>query len=94
MHFKTIVYNNNPDNFVISMLGNFQKTSRKCNLIRWWHLDQKDGMEDQLKTLANTGLLSIYRMLTDSMAHSFFQDMNTFEGFYVIYLEWMIEEWS
>ena len=24
----------------------------------WWHLDQKDGMEDQLKTLANTGLLS------------------------------------
>ncbi|HQI27089.1 MAG TPA: glucuronate isomerase, partial [Sedimentisphaerales bacterium] len=33
----------------------------------WWFLDQKDGMEDQLRTLANMGLLSRFvGMLTDS----------------------------
>ena len=33
----------------------------------WWHLDQRDGMEEQLKTLANVGSLSHFvGMLTDS----------------------------
>jgi glucuronate isomerase len=33
----------------------------------WWFLDHKDGMEDQMKLLANTGLLSRFvGMLTDS----------------------------
>ena len=33
----------------------------------WWHLDQRDGMVEQLKTVANTGLLSRFvGMLTDS----------------------------
>ena len=33
----------------------------------WWFLDHKDGMEDQIKILANTGLLSRFiGMLTDS----------------------------
>ena len=30
----------------------------RCSSGRWWHLDQRDGMEEQLKTLANLGLLS------------------------------------
>ena len=68
---KTIVYNNNPaDNFVVStMLGNFQRDSPGKMQFGsgWWHLDQRDGMEDHLKTLANTGLLSRFiGMLTDS----------------------------
>jgi glucuronate isomerase len=33
----------------------------------WWHLDQRDGMVEQMKTLANVGLLSHFvGMLTDS----------------------------
>jgi len=68
---KTIVYNNNPaDNFVVStMLGNFQRDcpGKMQFGSGWWHLDQRDGMEDHLKTLANTGLLSRFiGMLTDS----------------------------
>ena len=68
---KTIVYNNNPaDNFVVStMLGNFQRDipGKMQFGSGWWHLDQRDGMEEQIKTLANTGLLSRFiGMLTDS----------------------------
>ena len=68
---KTIVYNNNPaDNFVLStMLGNFQRDipGKMQFGSGWWHLDQRDGMEEQIKTLANTGLLSRFiGMLTDS----------------------------
>jgi glucuronate isomerase len=33
----------------------------------WWFLDHKDGMEEQMKLLANVGLLSRFvGMLTDS----------------------------
>ena len=69
---KTIVYNLNPsDNYLIStMLGNFQdgKTAGKMQFgSGWWYLDQKEGMEWQINTLSNTGLLSRFvGMLTDS----------------------------
>ena len=68
---KTIVYNNNPtDNFsVATMLGNFQRDlPGKLQFgSGWWHLDQRDGMEQQLRDLANVGLLSHFvGMLTDS----------------------------
>lgn len=69
---KTIVYNLNPsDNYLIAtMLGNFQdgKTPGKMQLgSGWWFLDQKEGMQLQLNTLSNTGLLSRFvGMLTDS----------------------------
>ncbi|MGE4550151.1 MAG: glucuronate isomerase [Opitutales bacterium] len=68
---KTIVYNNNPaDNFTVAtMLGNFQRDlPGKLQFgSGWWHLDQREGMEGQLKTLANVGLLSHFvGMLTDS----------------------------
>ena len=68
---KTIVYNNNPaDNFTIAtMLGNFQRDlpGKMQFGSGWWHLDQRDGMEEQLKTLANVGSLSHFvGMLTDS----------------------------
>ena len=68
---KTIVYNNNPaDNFTVAtMLANFQRDlPGKLQFgSGWWHLDQREGMEWQLKTLANVGLLSRFvGMLTDS----------------------------
>jgi glucuronate isomerase len=69
---KTILYNLNPrDNAVLAtMAGNFQDGSTAGKLQHgsaWWFLDQKDGMEDQMRTLANMGLLSRFvGMLTDS----------------------------
>jgi glucuronate isomerase len=69
---KTILYNLNPrDNAVLAtMVGNFQDGSVPGKLqfgSAWWFLDQKDGMEDQMRTLANMGLLSRFvGMLTDS----------------------------
>lgn len=69
---KTIVYNLNPrDNYLIStMLGNFQngEVAGKMQFgSGWWYLDQKEGMEWQINTLSNTGLLSRFvGMLTDS----------------------------
>ena len=69
---KTILYNLNPrDNAVLAtMVGNFQDGSVPGKMQHgsgWWFLDQKDGMEDQMRTLANMGLLSRFvGMLTDS----------------------------
>jgi len=69
---KTILYNLNPaDNEVFAtMIGNFQDGSvpGKMQLgSGWWFLDQKDGMERQMLSLANQGLLSRFvGMVTDS----------------------------
>ncbi|MBT5845369.1 MAG: glucuronate isomerase [Verrucomicrobiales bacterium] len=68
---KTILYNNNPmDNLTFAtMIGNFQGgTPGKMQFgSGWWHADQQEGMEWQMKALANTGLLSRFiGMLTDS----------------------------
>ena len=69
---KTIVYNLNPaDNEVFAtMVGNFNDGNIKGKVqfgSAWWFLDQKDGMEKQLNTLSNLGLLSCFvGMLTDS----------------------------
>ena len=69
---KTIVYNLNPsDNYLIStMIGNFQggEVAGKMQFgSGWWYLDQKEGMEWQINTLSNTGLISRFvGMLTDS----------------------------
>lgn len=69
---KTIVYNLNPaDNEVVAtMVGNFNDGSIKGKVqfgSAWWFLDQKDGIEKQINTLSNQGLLSCFvGMLTDS----------------------------
>jgi len=69
---KTIVYNLNPsDNEVFAaMAGNFTSDGG-VNKVQygaaWWFLDQKDGIEKQLNTVSNMGLLSrSVGMLTDS----------------------------
>jgi glucuronate isomerase len=69
---RTILYNLNPrDNAVMAtMIGNFQDGSTPGKMqygSAWWFLDQKDGMEEQMRILANMGLLSRFvGMLTDS----------------------------
>lgn len=69
---KTVLYNNNPrDNAVLAtMIGNFQDGSVPGKLqfgSGWWHLDQWDGMSQQISDLSNMGLLSRFvGMLTDS----------------------------
>ncbi|HFA49113.1 MAG TPA: glucuronate isomerase [Bacteroidetes bacterium] len=69
---KTILYNLNPrDNEVFAtMVGNFQSGDMPGKMqwgSAWWFLDQKDGMEKQINTLSNMGLLSRFiGMLTDS----------------------------
>ncbi len=69
---KTIVYNLNPrDNeLVATMICNFNDGSVPGKMqfgSGWWFLDQKEGIERQLNTLSNMGLLSRFvGMLTDS----------------------------
>jgi glucuronate isomerase len=69
---KMIVYNVNPsDDYVFAtMIGNFQDGSLAGKLqfgSAWWFLDQKEGIEWQLNTLSNCGLLSRFvGMTTDS----------------------------
>jgi glucuronate isomerase len=69
---KTILYNLNPaDNELFAtMAGNFQDGSLPGKMqwgSAWWFLDQLDGMEAQIRVLANMGLLSRFvGMITDS----------------------------
>jgi glucuronate isomerase len=69
---KTILYNLNPaDNALFAtMAGNFNDGSVPGKMqygSGWWFLDQKDGMECQINTLSNMGLLSRFvGMVTDS----------------------------
>ena len=69
---KTIVYNLNPaDNYACATaVGNFQDGSIPGKIqfgSAWWFLDQKEGIEQHLNALSNTGLLARFvGMVTDS----------------------------
>ena len=69
---KTIIYNLNPsdNDMIATMIGNFQDGTIAGKMqfgSGWWFLDQKTGMEAQLNSLSNLGLLSRFvGMLTDS----------------------------
>ncbi len=69
---KTILYSLNPaaNAALAAMAGNFQSADAPGKIqfgSAWWFLDQRDGMTEQLKTLASIGLLSTFvGMLTDS----------------------------
>ncbi|WP_178986446.1 glucuronate isomerase [Winogradskyella helgolandensis] len=69
---KTITYNLNPSQNEVfaTMMGNYSEAGIPGKMqwgSGWWFLDQKDGMEKQLNTLSNMGLLSRFvGMLTDS----------------------------
>ncbi len=69
---KTILYTLNPkDNYVLgTMLGCFQGTTCPGKIqfgSGWWFNDQRDGMEGQMTSLANLGMIARFvGMLTDS----------------------------
>jgi glucuronate isomerase len=68
---KTILYSLNPKDYYSlgSLMGCYQGgIPGKMQLgSAWWFCDHKDGMEEQMKTLANIGLLPRFvGMLTDS----------------------------
>jgi glucuronate isomerase len=69
---RTILFNMNPrDNELFAtMIGNFQDGSVPGKMqygSSWWFLDQKDGMEAQIRALSNMGLFSRFvGMVTDS----------------------------
>lgn len=69
---KTILYCLNPkDNYVLgTMIGCFQGGGIPGKIqfgSGWWFNDQRDGMVEQMRTLANLGLLARFvGMLTDS----------------------------
>lgn len=69
---KTIVYNLNPayDEVFATMMGNFASGGSPGKMqwgAAWWFLDQKEGIEKNLKALSSLGLLSrSLGMLTDS----------------------------
>jgi glucuronate isomerase len=77
---KTVLYSLNPKDYypLITVMGGFQDNDAKRENrpgIRdrmqlgsaWWFCDHRDGMEEQLRTLANIGLLPAFiGMLTDS----------------------------
>ena len=69
---KTILYTLNPkDNYTLgTMLGNFQGSGIRGKIqfgSGWWFNDQRDGMVEQMKSLANLGVLGNFvGMLTDS----------------------------
>ena len=69
---RMILYNLNPaDNYAVATLAGCFQDGSVAGKIQfgsgWWHLDQKEGIEWQLNTLSNVGLLSRFvGMLTDS----------------------------
>ena len=69
---KTILYNLNPrDNELFAtMIGNFQDGDVPGKMqygSAWWFLDQKEGMEAQIRALSNMGLFARFAgMVTDS----------------------------
>lgn len=68
---KMVLYSLNPHDYYVigSMMGCFQgDVPGKIQLgSAWWFSDHKDGMEEQMKTLGNLGMLSKFvGMLTDS----------------------------
>jgi glucuronate isomerase len=67
----TILYSLNPKDYYVlgTLMGSFQGgIPGKIQLgSAWWFNDHRDGMEEQLRTLGNLGLLSCFvGMLTDS----------------------------
>lgn len=70
---KTVLYSLNPKDFdmLTTLAGCFQFDSPVASRIQvgsaWWFLDTRDGMEQQLKTVARLGSLGNFiGMLTDS----------------------------
>jgi len=68
---KTILYSLNPKDYypLATIMGGFHDSSRTGKMqlgSAWWFCDHRDGMEEQMRILANLGMLpSFIGMLTD-----------------------------
>jgi len=73
---KTVVYTLNPTNYyeIATMIGNFQGDGIKGKFqlgAAWWYCDHLDGIREQMRVTAATGLLGRFvGMLTDSRSFS------------------------
>jgi glucuronate isomerase len=69
---KTILYTLNPKDYypIATIMGGFQGNAMPGKMqlgSAWWFCDHRDGMEEQIKVLANLGVLPAFvGMLTDS----------------------------
>jgi len=77
---KTVLYTLNPKDYypLATIMGGFQDNCAKQENRKgiegkmqlgtsWWFCDHKDGMEEQMRILANVGMLPVFvGMLTDS----------------------------
>jgi glucuronate isomerase len=69
---KTILYSANPKDYypLATIMGGFQNKGIEGKIqlgSAWWFCDHRDGMEEQLRVLANVGMLPAFvGMLTDS----------------------------
>jgi glucuronate isomerase len=77
---KTVLYSLNPNDYypLATIMGGFQDNRAKAENrpaiegkmqlgTAWWYCDHKDGMEEQMRVLANVGMLPVFvGMLTDS----------------------------
>lgn len=94
---KTILYCLNPrDNaMLVSLAGCFMEEGTKGKVqfgSAWWFDDSIDGMEAQLKTLSNMGLLSVFvGMLTDSRSFLSFPRHEYFRRVLCNYLGSLVE---
>ena len=92
---RMVLYNLNPaHNYPLAtMAGNFQDGVIPGKIqfgSAWWFLDQKQGIELQLRTLANVGLLSRFvGMLTDSRS---FMSFPRHEYFRRVLCNWLGHE--
>ena len=95
---KTISYSLDPSDYqaLLALLYCFQdgKTKGKMQLgAAWWFNDNKEGMENQLQTLMNGGLLSTFvGMVTDSRSFLSFARHEYFRRILCNYLGSLMEE--
>lgn len=95
---KTILFTLNPkDNYMLStMLGCFQSDSVASKIqfgSAWWFQDHKYGMEEHLKTLASTGVLSKFiGMVTDSRSFLSYPRHEYFRRIVCNYIGTLVED--
>jgi len=69
---KTVLYSLNPKDYYpfATIMGGFQGSGLEGKMqlgSAWWFCDHRDGMEEQMRVLASTGMLPLFvGMLTDS----------------------------
>ena len=69
---KTVLYSLNPKDYypLATIMGGFQEAGIEGKMqlgSAWWFCDHRDGMEEQMRVLANLGMLPAFiGMLTDS----------------------------